>query len=153
MSNYQKNKELSKSYNYEPTMTDQSQRDQTDINVVMRNHAISGMVQGPKHPPMYEDFAALPEDLRGFLDMGRELQQHRVNLPEALKHLDDAQLLTADPRELAKIIKDRDTAVERRAKLPAHLQQLPDSSIIALTEAQLTQILTPPQQPQAEPKP
>lgn len=133
------------------TKTDQSQRELTDINVIVRNLGMTGQMQGHARAPIYADFSALPEDLRGFLEMGKELQEHRANLPEELQHLDNQQIVDADPRELARIINGTRTAKERRAKLPKHLQTLSDNAILELTEEQLTHIITPSQPKPAEP--
>jgi len=149
---YQINRLLARTENYEPTKTDQSQRDGTDINVIVDMAMKTGQMPGPTTEPIYADFAALPDGLREFLDLNREQEQIRRELPEALKGMSTSEIANSDPRDLQKRINNYATAKERRSKLPAHLQSLPDSSVLALTEAQMEHILRP-AQPVPPPEP
>jgi len=70
--------------NHEPTLTDQSLAGSTDINIIVTQFLRTG--QGPQGAtPIYADFTQLPEDLRGFIEMGRSIDSLVTQLPEALR--------------------------------------------------------------------
>lgn len=72
--------------NNEPTLTDQSQAGQTDINIIVTQFLKTGQApQGAN--PIYADFTQLPEDLRGFIDMGRSMNTLKSQLPPQLREL------------------------------------------------------------------
>jgi len=152
MSIYQRNRLRARTENWEPTKADQSAAASTDINVIVRNARVHGQMPKGKDP-IYGDFSDLPTTLQEALELGHQARQAQKELPAALRDLTPAQLLTAQPSELLQRIKDYDTVQTRRAKLPAHLQALPAKSILALTDDQMTAILTPakPNEPPKEP--
>jgi len=83
--NWQKNKELAITRDTTPTMTDQAGARDTDINVIVGQFLTTGRVPGTTKEPIYEDFSQLPKDLRGFIEMGRALEEHRKELPAQLR--------------------------------------------------------------------
>lgn len=104
MSRYKANKEHAKSYNDEPTMTDQSQAASTDINIIVTQFLRTG--QGPGGiNPIYGDFTQLPEDLRGFIEMGRSITTLRGALPEQLQGLDPRELFAMTNEQITAMLK------------------------------------------------
>lgn len=111
---YRENKERAKTRNDQPTMTEQSQARDTDINVIVGKFIKTGVAPGAAQEPQYGDFSNLPSDLRGFIEVAESL-------------------------------------AEKRAALPAKLKNMPMDELLALTPEQLTNILTPPAEPPAQP--
>jgi len=101
--NYQINKERAKYRNDEPSLTDQSQAAGTDINIVMTQFLRTGQQNGTK-APMFGDFSELPEDLRGFIEMGRSITEHREQLPEQLRNVPTARLFNMTREEISAIL-------------------------------------------------
>lgn len=101
MSNWKKNRELARTRNTKPTLTDQSSARDTDINIIVKQYTVHGQLPGNPGQPMHEDFTGLPTDLRGFIEQARSLKTHTRNLPEALRELTTEQLLSLTPQELA----------------------------------------------------
>jgi len=100
---YKANKADAVTFNTEPTMTDQSQAEQTDINIIMTQFLRTGQsVQGK--PPIYGDFSELPEDLRGFIEMGRSINHLKTELPEQLRAIPVEQLINLTNEQLVAII-------------------------------------------------
>lgn len=87
MSNWKKNRVLARTHNTEPSLTDQSGADDTNINVIMRKYAVTGQAPGSSNEPMYTDWTGYPNDLRGFIETSRRLAEHRNNLPDKLKNM------------------------------------------------------------------
>lgn len=110
--NYQKNRQLARTTNTEPTLTDQSAAADTDINIIVRNYTVHGQVPGTSQEPMYEDWTQLPDDLRGFLELGRSLEDHHSKLPDSLKNLSLEALLALTPEELTNILKPAEKPAE-----------------------------------------
>lgn len=100
MSNYAKNKAAARTRNTEPTMTDQSQARETDINVIVSRYGVSGQLPASGQEPMYGDFSNMPEDLRGFIEVSRTLNDHYRNLPPELRQMGLEELLALTPEEL-----------------------------------------------------
>lgn len=99
MSNYKANKADAVYINTEPTMTDQSQAANTDINIIVNQFIRTGQApQGAE--PIYADFADLPDDLRGFIEMGRTINTLKSQLPEQLRDLPPAELFRLTDAEL-----------------------------------------------------
>lgn len=85
--NYQKNKERAKTRPTKPTQTDQASAKETDINVIVKNFTVHGQAPGTTQQPMYANFADLPRDLRGFIELGRSMQNGIKQLPKQLSDL------------------------------------------------------------------
>lgn len=106
-----------KTFNNEPTMTDQSQARDTDINVIVGAFGIAN-VTGATGTPMYEDWTEMPTDLRGWIEQARSLEQHRNALPDALKTMDIQELLGLTPEQLAAKLKPADKPAEKADEPP-----------------------------------
>lgn len=90
--------------NTEPSLTEQSLANETDINVIISRFAVSGTVPGAAGEPIYADFTQLPTDLRGFLETAQRLDQLRSSLPPALRSKPVEELLTLTPEQLKTIL-------------------------------------------------
>lgn len=86
-----------------PTKTDQSGAAETDVNVIVSQFKISGVVPGASRPGMYGDFTQLPHDLRDMIEQSRALMRTRNDLPDQLKGLPIEQLLALTPAKIAAI--------------------------------------------------
>jgi len=105
MSVYKTNRVKAKTFNNEPTMTDQSQAAETDLNIIMKQFLKTGTVPGASGEPMYEDFTELPNDLRGMIELSRTMREQRRNLPEQIRHLPVEDLLGLTPDKWNAIMK------------------------------------------------
>lgn len=101
---YALNKANSRTVNKGPTKTDQSQARETDINVIVGRYGIGGTVPGPGQAPMTGDFTELPQDLRGFIEKGRELDKLRAQLPKELAGKSTEELLALTAEQLTTIL-------------------------------------------------
>lgn len=99
MSKWKENKANAVFINTEPTMTDQSQAESTDINIIIHQFLRTGHAPAGKQP-IYGDFSELPDDLRGFIEMGRGMTSLVNQLPEQLRDIPVEQLLTMTNDEI-----------------------------------------------------
>lgn len=104
MSNYARNKARSITVNKAPTKTDQSAAHETDRNVIVNRFLTHGQMPTGVKPGMYEDFASLPEDLRGYINMAKSLDGYRRSLPKELAEMPTDQLLNLKQEELTRIL-------------------------------------------------
>lgn len=88
----------------EPTLTDQSQANDTDINVIVKRYGIHGQLPGAATPPMFGDFTQLPTDLRAMIEMARSLEERRADLPQQLREMPIEHILALQPDELTAIL-------------------------------------------------
>lgn len=86
--------------NDQPSMADQSQAKDTDINVIIGRFGVGRLAQGNGKVPMYEDFSDLPRDLRGYIEQARGLDDLRERLPETLKTQRLEDLLQLTPQQI-----------------------------------------------------
>lgn len=101
MSKYHENKMRARTRNTDPSMTDQSQARDTDINVIVGRFQVTGRVPSAPTPAMSGDFSEIPLDgLRGFIHRARKLAQHLRNLPECLRGMPPEELLALTPEQL-----------------------------------------------------
>lgn len=99
--------------NNEPTMTDQSGADDTDINVIVKRYGVYGTVpQGKKQARFGEDYSELPDDLAGFIETARSVDSLRNNLPEELAVLTVDELLNYSPEALVELLKAKEKTTE-----------------------------------------
>lgn len=101
--------------NTEPTLTDQSQARDADINVIVGRYLTTGRVPAPTSQPLYGDFTETPEDLRGYIHRARTLDANRRKLPKELRDMPIAELMALTPDQLKAII----TPAEKPADKPA----------------------------------
>jgi len=101
---YYRHKETCVTFNKEPTLTDQSQANDTDINVIVKRYTMHGQLPQTKQTARYGDFTEIPDNLRDLLELGKKAEQHRQALPDELKKLSTAQLLSLRPEQLKAII-------------------------------------------------
>lgn len=95
--------------NDDPTETDQSGATETDLNVILQRYAQSGTLQGQAGQPMYYDWTEYPEDFRGYLEMARNADTLKQQLPTQLAHMTEEQLLALTPADILKILTPADT--------------------------------------------
>jgi len=104
MSLYKKRKLAAGYRSTEPSMTEQSMAQETDINVIISRFAISRTVPGSSRQPMSGDFSNLPTDLRGFIEAGKRLGQLRARLPEKLRNMSNEELFALTSEQLKTIL-------------------------------------------------
>lgn len=96
---YALNKANSRTKNTKPTLTDQSAAQDTDRNVIVKKFMVTSQVPAGR-PGFYANLAELPEDLRGFINQARSLQNLRGNLPPELRNLSLNDILALTPEQL-----------------------------------------------------
>lgn len=102
---YELNKRNSRTHNAgKPSLTDQSQAKDTDINVIVGRYIKTGLAPGAPIAPINGDFTHLPQDLRGFLDTSRTLHANRNKLPKELRNMPVEELLALTPDKLKSIL-------------------------------------------------
>jgi len=103
MSRYTANKQDAIYFNTDPSKTDQSQAQHTDINVIVTQFLKTGQPPIGK-PPIYADFTQLPNDLRGLIEMGRSIENLQTQLPEQLRGIPVAQLINMTNEQINAIL-------------------------------------------------
>lgn len=88
-----------------PSLTDQSQAAENDVNVIVRNYAVTGTAPGRPGPGITGDFTQLPPDLRGLIEQARSIEHHRKQLPKALQDLTIQDLCEMDNQALLAYLK------------------------------------------------
>lgn len=101
--NYYTNKQRAKTRTTKPSLTDQSQAPETDINVIVGRFLRTGQAPGGKQP-MFGDFTALDGDLRSMIERARSLHRERYKLPKELQNLPIEELLALTPHKLKDIL-------------------------------------------------
>lgn len=89
--------------NTEPTLTDQSARATTDLNVIVNQFLKTGQSQS-RSIPRYGDFTQIPTDLRGIIETSRSMNDYRRKLPEQLRGMSIQELLQLTPETLKRIL-------------------------------------------------
>jgi len=103
--NYQLNKARAKTRNNgKPSLTDQSQARDTDINVIVGRFLKTGTAPGANQAPLSGDFSKLPTDLRGMIETSRDLKKLRHKLPPELKDKPIEEILALQPHEITRIL-------------------------------------------------
>lgn len=102
--NYRRNKSRAVYEETMPSLADQSGANDTNINVIVKRYAQTGIVPGNTRSPMGGDFTSLPEDLRSMIETSRSLKETRKRLPEGLRDMPVEQLLTLTTDELTRIL-------------------------------------------------
>lgn len=103
---YNRNRKLARTINTEPTATDQSQARESDINVIVGRFLRTGVAPGAPLPTLNGvDWTNFPNDLRGFIETGRRIDEYRAALPQQLREMPTEQILSLKPDELTNILK------------------------------------------------
>lgn len=102
--NHDERRAKGRTTNDDPTMTDQSQASETDLNIIMKRYGTTGTVPGAPGEPLYGDFTNLPTDLRGMIEESRSVQKRRDQLPAELKAMPIEELLALTPEQLTTIL-------------------------------------------------
>lgn len=100
---YAINKARARTVTTKPSLTDQSQARETDINVIVGRFLKTGTAPGGK-PPIYGDFTQLDGDLREMIERARTLHKERAKLPKELQNLPIEELLALSPDKLKDIL-------------------------------------------------
>lgn len=101
---YAENKLNAMTRTTKPTLADQSQAHETDINVIVKRFAVTGRAPGTQRPPLSGDFSELPTDLRGFLEEAKQVKRLQKQLPKELQGKTVEQILALTPDELQTIL-------------------------------------------------
>lgn len=109
MSNWARNKERAKYRETGTSLTDQGAAKDTDINIIVKRYQRSGMVPVGRTEPLYGDWTMFPPDLRGVIELARSGEQHRKNLPEALRGMSLEDLAQLTPEQLKEKLKPAET--------------------------------------------
>lgn len=110
MSVYKINKAKSRTVNNQPTMTDQAGAKDTDINVIVGQFLVHGQMPGTTKQPIPDaDFTNMPTDLRGFIDLGKTIEENKAKLPQQLHGMSVDKILSLTPEELKTILTPPET--------------------------------------------
>ncbi len=103
-SNWKKNKAKAIYINNDPSLTDQSQVDSTDVNIIMKKYRVTGLAPGAAKAPVFADFTQLPTTLQELLEESARLPGYRDALPEPFKHMSMDELLSLTPTDIQTIL-------------------------------------------------
>lgn len=99
---YTEAKKKARYYSKGPSLTDQSQAKDTDLNIIVRQLAATGVVRGKAGEPLpFTDYTNGPADLREHLEAVKNLKDLRGELPKELQQLTLEQIVTLDNKQLA----------------------------------------------------
>lgn len=103
---YQTNKIASRTRTTKPTLTDQTQRASTDLNIIMKGYKIGDVTvgKGAASPPTWSDYSNTPADLRDAIEIAKRLPHHVAQLPAPLAAIPPATLITMTPAEISAIL-------------------------------------------------
>lgn len=101
---YYENRERARTINNKPTLTDQSAAKDTDFNVIINQFLTTGRAPGPAVPPIFGDFTNLPNDLRGFIETARTINDMHKELPDKLRALSVQNLMTLTNEQIVAIM-------------------------------------------------
>lgn len=101
---YARNKARAATVNTKPTMTDQSQAADTDINVIVPRYAITGTAPGAPGQAIAGDFTEVPNNLRDMIEQARSVQHLRRKLPGELAEMPVEQLLALSTEDIQRIL-------------------------------------------------
>lgn len=97
---YQLNKIASRTRTTDPSMTDQSAADSTNVNVILKNAKFGNLDfgKGAAKAPHYTDTTNLPADLRDMMELAKQLPGYIGQLPPELRDipLDQLMAMTAE---------------------------------------------------------
>lgn len=116
ISNYYERANRLATVNTEPTMTDQSQANDTDINVIVKRYGVHGTVPGTSAEARFEDLSNFPDNLRDVLDTAREIDTHLGRLPDQLKGKTLLELMALTPDDITNILTPEPTPAPTEEK-------------------------------------
>lgn len=102
--NHEDRRAKGRTTNNKPTLTDQSQATDTNVNVILKKYGITGKTTGTTAQPEYLDHSLMPQDLREAFEMARQARGLRNKLPEALRDKTLEELTALTPEELKTIL-------------------------------------------------
>jgi len=111
------NQHLGRTVNTEPTLTDQSQAQATDINIIVTQFLRTGHAPQARQG-QYGDFTQLPTDLRGFIEMGRSISKHQNELPEQLREIPIEYLVRMTNEQINDILRPPEEPAEVKKDNP-----------------------------------
>jgi len=96
--NHEQRRAKGRTTNDGKSLADQSQADDTNINVILKKYGVTGVATGRSGPPQYIDHSTQPKDLREAYEQVREVHALREALPEPLRHktIDELDNLTME---------------------------------------------------------
>lgn len=100
MNRYYKRNRLLATIDDTPTMTDQSQAMDTDINVIVKRYGIHGQAPGTSEAAVYQDLSEFPNNLRDIIDTARNIDEHLGALPPQLRNTTFGELLNLTEEQL-----------------------------------------------------
>lgn len=101
---YLARKQAAKFRTTKPTLTDQSQAQDTDVNIIMGKFGIGGTITVQGKQPIYGDFTGLPNNLADMIRMARRTAELRQTLPPQLRQMPDEQLFALTKDQLTNIL-------------------------------------------------
>jgi len=114
--NYEQYKERAArlaSRNSDPSETDQTGADDTNINVIVKRYGVYGTVPSGLKSPLYgQDTTEWPTDLSEAIEIARSLNTLRQKLPEQMRNLNEQELLALTPEEIVDILKPSEKPAE-----------------------------------------
>lgn len=97
---YTEAKKKARFYSNKPTLTDQSQAEDTDLNVILKKYQITGRAPGARQTLPHGDYTAAPQDLAGHFELAKSVKDLQASLPEHLRTLTPEQILQLDNKQL-----------------------------------------------------
>jgi len=93
-----------RTHNDGKSLTDQSQADDTNINVILRKYGVTGVATGRAGQAQFLDHSLLPTDLREAFETVRAAKGLRDTLPEAIRNKTIEELTTLTLEQLNTIL-------------------------------------------------
>lgn len=101
---YAENKAKAAYRNTEPSLTDQSQAHECDMNVIVTKFLRNGTLPQRQGTPITEDLSQLPTDFREMLELTRQISKLHQDLPPQLAGIPIDQLRTLTTAQLTAIL-------------------------------------------------
>jgi len=102
--NHEERRAKGRTYNNQPSLTDQSQAADTNINVILKKYGVTGVATGRAGAPQYLDHSTIPTDLREAFETVRSASGLREKLPETLRGQTIEQLQSLTMEQLNDIL-------------------------------------------------
>lgn len=102
--NHEERRAKGRTTNSGNSLTDQSQANDTNINVILQKYGVTGVARGTTNAPEWLDHTELPKDLREAFDMAKRANEMKNKLPEQLRKRPIEELLNLTPEEVNAIL-------------------------------------------------